>query len=251
MIALNYTEAPPLNQNQIMSAGNGTGNTLLARLPRDERERIMPYLEPVDLHFGQVLVEFDTEIQHVYFLETAVTSTVVRTPQGETLEVGIMGAEGFVGLSLIFGIARSNGTVIVQIPGQALRMKAADFNRHIKTPGGPALEMLLRYANFFQVMVQQHAACNASHSVEERMCRWILLTHDRAVTDKFALTHEYLSLMLGARRATISSIAHRLKEDGIISYTRGWVKVTDRERLEACSCECYRSIKDQTFKILK
>ena len=223
-------------------------NDLLARLPAAERERLTPFLEPVDLYFGQVLVEFDNRIEYVYFLETAVTSTVVRTPHGETLEVGIMGAEGFVGLSLLYGVSRSNATVVVQIPGQALRMKTADFNQYIKKNGGLCLDLLLRYANFFQVMVQQHAACNASHKVEERMCRWILLTHDRATTDTFALTHEHLSLMLGARRATVSDIAHKLKEAGIISYTRGKLRVTDRARLEECSCECYRLIKDQTAR---
>ena len=194
------------------------------------------------------LVEFDNPIEHVYFLETAVTSTVVRTPHGDTLEVGIMGAEGFVGLSLLYGVSRSNATVVVQIPGRALRMKTADFNQHIRSRGGLCLDLLLRYANFFQVMIQQHAACNASHCIEERMCRWILLTHDRAVTDTFALTHEYLSLMLGARRATVSAIAHKLKEDGIISYTRGKLRVTDRSKLEACSCDCYALIREQTAR---
>jgi len=223
-------------------------NILLARLPAAERERLAPFLEPVDLHFAQVLVEFDSPIEYVYFLETAVTSTVVRTPQGETLEVGIMGAEGFVGLSLLYGVQRSNATVIVQIPGRAMRMRATDFNQQIRATAGPCLELLLRYANFFQVMVQQHAACNASHSVEERMCRWILLTHDRAATDTFALTHEYLSLMLGARRATISAIAHKLKEEGIISYKRAKLQVTDRQALEDCSCECYRVIREQTVR---
>jgi len=226
----------------------GTENTLLARLSATDRERLTPYLEPVNLYFGEVLVEFDYHIEYVYFLETAVTSTVVRTPHGETLEVGIMGSEGFVGLSLLYGVQRSNATVLVQIPGRAVRMKTADFNQQVRTRGGPCLDLLLRYANFFQVMVQQHAACNASHRIEERMCRWILLTHDRAGSDTFALTHEYLSLMLGARRATVSAIAHKLKEAGIVSYTRGKLRVTDRPGLEACSCECYSLIKAQTTR---
>src|SRR6185369_15345721 len=163
----------------------GTENTLLARLSATDRERLTPYLEPVNLYFGEVLVEFDYHIEYVYFLETAVTSTVVRTPHGETLEVGIMGSEGFVGLSLLYGVQRSNATVLVQIPGRAVRMKSADFNEQIRADGGPCLDVLMRYANFFQVMVQQHAACNASHRIEERMCRWILLTHDRSGSDSF------------------------------------------------------------------
>jgi CRP-like cAMP-binding protein len=225
-------------------------NKLLFKLPAAERERLSPYLKTVNLHRGQQLVEFDYPIQSVYFLETAVTSTIVRTPHGETLEVGIMGAEGFVGLSLLYGVERSNGTVVVQVPGQALRMKAADFLKHVKAYGGPCLDLLLRYANFFQVMVQQHAACNAAHKIEERMCRWILLTHDRTGNNGFALTQEYLSLMLGVRRATVSTVAHRLKESGLIHYTRGKVIVTDRRGLEECSCECYGLITELSARTL-
>jgi CRP-like cAMP-binding protein len=220
-------------------------NRLLGSLPINERHRLAPYLEPVSLKLRQVLVEFDARIEYVYFLDTAVTSTVVRTPNGETIEVGIMGAEGFVGLSLLYGVERSNATVLVQVPGRALRMRSDDFIRHVAQVAGPARDQLLRYANYFQVMVQQHAACNVAHSVEERMCRWILLTHDRAGGDVFELTHEYLSVMLGVRRATVTTIAHRLKEKGLIAYTRGRVAVTNRRWLEACSCECYRLINEQ------
>ena len=162
-------------------------NKLLARLPIEERERLAPYLKPVHLYFGQQLVEFDYPIEYVYFLGTAVTSTIVQTPHGETLEVGIMGAEGFVGLSLLYGVECSNGTVVVQVSGNALRMSASDFLKHVKSKDGPCLDVLLRYANFFQVMVQQHAACNAAHKIEERMCRWILLTQDRTGNNGFAL----------------------------------------------------------------
>src|SRR5690242_4918788 len=221
------------------------GNRLLANLPPGERQRLAPYLEAVSLRFRQVLVDFDTRIEYVYFLDTAVTSTVVRTPNGETIEVGIMGGEGFVGLSLLYGVERSNATVLVQIPGRALRMRREDFVKHVMNAGGPAREQLLRYANYFQVMVQQHAACNVAHSVEERMCRWILLTHDRVGIDVFALTHEYLSVMLGVRRATVTTIAHRLKQNGLITYTRGRLVVLNRSGLEACTCECYRLIKEQ------
>ena len=226
-------------------------NRLLANLPAGERQRLVPYLETVSLRFRQVLVEFDTRIEYVYFLDTAVTSTVVRTPNGETIEVGIMGAEGFVGLSLLYGIQRSNATVLVQIPGRALRMRTDDFVKHVMNASGPAREQLLRYANYFQVMVQQHAACNVAHNVEQRMCRWILLTHDRAGADAFALTHEYLSVMLGVRRATVTTIARDLKESGVIAYTRGRVVVANRSALEECSCECYRLIKEQMARTFR
>ena len=221
------------------------GNVLIASLPFEARQRLAPYLEPVSLKFRQLLVEFDSPIEYVYFLDDAVASTVVPTPAGETIDVGIVGAEGFVGLSLLYGIERSNATVLTQIAGRALRMRADDFVRHVMRPGGPARELLMRYANFFQVMVQQHAACNVAHTVEQRMCRWILLTHDRADADIFLLTHEYLSVMLGVRRATVTVIAQRLKDQGVIDYTRGRLIITNREWLESCSCDCYRVIKEQ------
>ena len=220
-------------------------NQLLASLPLEERQRLTPYLETVFLKFRQVLIEFDSPIEYVYFLDDAVTSTVVLTPEGETIEVGISGAEGFVGLSLLAGIERSNATVLTQIPGRALRMRADDFVKHVTRFGGTTRELLLRYSNFFQVMVQQHAACNVAHAVEQRMCRWILLTHDRVRSNVFPLTHEYLAVMLGVRRATVTTIARRLKEQGVIAYTRGRLAVTDRGGLENSSCECYGLIKEQ------
>lgn len=220
-------------------------NRLLAGLPAEERRRLESHLESVELKFNQVLVEFDRPVEYVYFLDTAVTCTVVRTPDGDTIEVGLMGAEGFVGLSLVYGVQRSNGTVVVQLAGRASRMRASDFNRHVRGGGGPCIDLLLRYANYFHVMVQQHAACNAAHSIEARMCRWILLTHDRVEGDEFPLTHEYLALMLSVRRPTVTDIAQKLREEGLVSYTRGNFTVTDRPRLEECACVCYNLIREQ------
>lgn len=220
-------------------------NKLLAACANPERSRLQPYLQTVMLEFNQVLIEFDRPIDYVYFPDTAITSTVVQTPQGDTIEVGLMGAEGLVGLSLVYGVEQSNATVIVQNPGQATRMRAEDFRRHILEPGGPCLELLLRYANFFAVMVQQHAACNATHTIEARLCRWILLTHDRVASDQFALTQDFLALMLGVRRPTMSDAAQKLKSKGLINYTRGSVTITDRPGLEAETCDCYQLIREQ------
>lgn len=228
-----------------------TENRLLAELPARERERLDPYLEPVSLEFEQVLAEFDRPVEYVYFLETAVTCTVVRTPDGDTIEVGLMGCEGFVGLSLLYGVGRSNGTVVVQLAGRASRMRAPDFERHVCAHAGSSYELLLRYANFFHVMVQQHAACNAAHNIEARMCRWILLTHDRVEGDEFPLTQEYLALMLGVRRPTVTDIAQKLREEGLINYTRGRLTVTDRPRLEDCACACYGVIREQVARTFR
>lgn len=220
-------------------------NKLLSELAEEERARLRPYLEPVALEFNQTLVEFDQPFEHVYFLETAVTATIVRTSEGDTIEVGMMGAEGFVGLSRLYGVRRSNATVLVQVAGSALRMRASDFDTHVRERGGPCLELLLRYANFFAAVVQQHAACNATHNIESRMCRWILLIHDRAGRNGFPLTQEYLALMLGVRRPTVSETAQKLREEGLIGYTRGSLSVKDRPKLEERSCDCYLIITEQ------
>src|ERR1044072_9815150 len=139
MFVLSSGNYHPTNDLMTSLSREAPENKLLAALPAAERERLAPYLKPVDLHFGQRLVEFDYPIKDVYFLVTAVTSTLVNTPHGETIEAGSMGADGFVGLSLLYGIEQSNGTVVVQVPGQALKMTAADFLKHVKEVGGPCL----------------------------------------------------------------------------------------------------------------
>jgi CRP-like cAMP-binding protein len=222
-----------------------SSNRLLSELPEDERARLRPFLEPVTVEFNHALVELDQPVEHVYFLESAVTATVVRTPDGDTIEVGMMGNEGFVGLSAVYGVRRSNATVLVQMSGSALRMRAADFEAHVRARGGPCHELLLRYANFFAAAVQQHAACNATHNIESRMSRWILMAHDRVGVGGFPLTQEYLAIMLGVRRPTVSEIAQKMREDRLIDYTRGSLIVTDRPRLEERSCDCYVIIREQ------
>ena len=167
------------------------------------------------------------------------TSTLLELPDGESIEVGLMGAEGLTGLNLLYGVARSNTTVIAQIPGSAVRMPAPVFVREVVRLGGPAYQLMLRYAHAFNEMVAEVAACNASHSVEQRCARWILLAHDRVGRDSFPLTHEYLALMLGVRRASVSSAASLLRMVGAIDYSRGHVNVTDRERLISAACGCY------------
>jgi len=227
-------------------------NRLIASIPDKERKRLQPYLQDVTLGFGQQLLEFEAPIEYVFFPEDCVTSTVVDSIDGSRIEVGLMGAEGLIGLSLVYGVSASNATVVVQIAGRAKRMKTTDFNRLVVEANGVLLKLLLRYANYFAAMVQQHAACNSIHPLKERMCRWILLTQDRVQRDDFPLTQDYLAQMLGVRRPTVSNIASELKRAGFINYTRGSIAVTDRKGLEETSCECYGVINDsmeQTFEI--
>ena len=214
-------------------------NRLLTTIPQQEIHRLKPFLDPVKLELKQILIEFNEPIRYVYFPDDAVTSTVVQTPDGGTIEVGLMGGEGMVGLSLLCGVERSNTTVFTQVPGTATRMKAADLVEHVVQHGGPLYELLLRYTNAFMGMIAQVAACNNTHSLEERMCRWILMTHDRVQKDEFVLTQEFLSQMLGVRRPSVSVVASTLQTAGIIRYTRGNITVVNREELEAASCECY------------
>ena len=174
----------------------------------------------------------------------------MELPEGDTVEVGLMGAEGVVGLALLYGQRISNANVIVQIPGHGLRIPADVFAREVVEHGGEFYRLLLRYANMFSAMVAQGAACNASHGVDQRLARWILQVHDRVGTAQFPLTHEFIALMLGVRRASVSEAASRLRQAGAIDYRIGAIQVTDRAALEAAACGCYavmRRFSDNIF----
>jgi CRP-like cAMP-binding protein len=216
-----------------------TDSKLLASLPDQERARLAPYLEVVELQPNQGLLEAREPIDFVWFPHDCVTSTVVDTPEGATIEVGLMGMEGLVGLSLLFGRARSNTTVIVQIGGTATRMRARDFAAQVIAPRGQLYDNLLMYADAFMAMVAQTAACNSLHAIDERLARWILMTHDRVGRNEMPLTHEFLAFMLGVRRSSVSIAASALQQNGLIRYTRGQITVIDRTGLETQTCACY------------
>lgn len=221
------------------SAEAARENRLLGSLDPIERARLAPFVERVYLELHQILASQHQPIEHVYFPVRAVTSTLLELIDGETVEVGLMGTEGVTGLSLLYGVRRSNTTVIAQIPGTADRIPAKVFIHEIVERGGPFYRLLLRYANAFMEMIAQVGACNVSHSIEQRCARWILLAHDRVDQDTFPLTHEYLALMLGVRRAGVSGAANTLRAFGAIGYGRGHIQVLDREKLQQLSCPCY------------
>ena len=223
---------------------------LLGLLSEVERTRLQPYLEEVELENGTTLVEAGVPISNVWFPNDCVTSTVVQTRDGATIEVGLMGIEGLIGLSLLLGRSLSNATVLVQIPGSATRMKASDFVTQVMERKSPLYYALLRYTDAFLAMVSQTAACNSLHPVDERLARWILMTHDRVQRDDLPLTHEFLGYMLGVRRASVSVAAGALQNIGLITYNRGNVRVLNRVGLEAKSCDCYfivRGITDDLY----
>jgi len=227
----------------------GRQSRLVESLSPRERARVAAFLEPVDLKMRDVLESEGDPIRYAVFPANAVTSTLMQLPEGDTVEVGLMGAEGVVGLALLYGQRLASTTVIVQIPGHGVRIPADTFAREVVQHGGEFYRLLLRYANKFSAMVAQGAACNASHGVDQRLARWILQVHDRVAAPQFPLTHEFIALMLGVRRASVSEAASRLRQAGAIDYRVGHVRVTDRSALEPAACGCYAVMRRFTEQI--
>jgi CRP-like cAMP-binding protein len=224
-------------------------NRLLASLSSDEYERLEPYLEPISLNFKQELIEPNVPIKFVYFPLAGVCSLLSLTAKGELIEVGTVGNEGMVGLPIFLGAKAIPGLSMVQIPGEALRMRAEDLRTHV-TPNTPLYELLHRYTQALFNLISQSALCNRVHSIEQRCCRWLLLTHDRVGSDQFPLTHEFLSQMLGVRRAGVTEVAAKLQNAGLISYRYGKISILARDGLEATSCECYELIKVEFTRLI-
>ena len=228
---------------------SGRQGRLIEALSQRERARVAEFIEPVELKMRDVLESEGDPIRYAVFPANAVTSTVMQLPEGDTVEVGLMGAEGVVGLALLYGQRIANTTVMVQIPGDGVRIAADVFAREVVQHGGEFYRLLLRYANMFSAIVAQGAACNASHGIDQRLARWILQVHDRVETAQFPLTHEFIALMLGVRRASVSEAASRLRQAGAIDYRVGHIRVTDRDALEPAACGCYTVMRRFSEKI--
>jgi CRP-like cAMP-binding protein len=213
-------------------------NRLLGLLADSDRDRLRPHLEPVPLEYKKSLYEADRTIEFVWFIETGVGSLVNTMANGDASEVGTIGNEGLVGLPLLFGDHQAPTSVYVQVPGAGLRMRAALFARELARSDAMR-NVMLHYAHAFFNQVAQSAACNQCHSLRQRCCRWLLMTHDRMDSDQFLLTQEFLSMMLGVQRSSVSATAGLLQRAGLIRYSRGNVTILDRAGLERQSCECY------------
>ncbi len=224
-------------------------NRLLRRLPLDEYARLLPHLTPVRLSLKQVLVEPDVPIRDVYFFREGVGSMVATEQDGGEIEVGTIGREGFVGLPVLMGADRMPYRVFVQIEGDGWRLPADAFRRLVDERA-PVRHLLLRYAQYFADQLSQSVACNRLHTVEERCARWLLMTHDRVHGDAFELTHEFLALMLGVRRAGVTVAMGALQGAKIVQYTRGRVAVLDRLKLEEASCGCYHVTRNALDRLL-
>jgi CRP-like cAMP-binding protein len=214
-------------------------NRILGALPDHERRHLLRYLEPFPLAAGAALYESGDLIKHVYFVNSGIVSLVVNTAEGDTLEVGIVGYEGVVGYSVYLDSDESPFKMLVQAGGNAFRMSAGTFKNECKRRG--SLERIIRrYTLARMTQITQAAICNRFHTIEARLCRWLLESQDCMHSDNIYLTQSFLALMLGTHRPTVTLAAGVLQDAGLIDYSRGRVTILDRPRLEAATCECYR-----------
>jgi CRP-like cAMP-binding protein len=218
-------------------------NSLLAGLSRKADRRFLAGLEPVTLTYGDVLHEPGQAIRHVYFPGSSNVSLLALVDGRLALEVGLIGREGMVGVPVVLGVPLSPVRAQVQGSGSALRIASARFRREFRRIR-PLQRELYRYAYAVMVQASQTAACNRFHVLEQRLARWLLMTHDRAGSDQFHITHEFLAHLLGVRRVGVTRAAQSLQSGGLIRYSRGDITVTDRKGLEAAACECYRFVRD-------
>jgi CRP-like cAMP-binding protein len=217
---------------------NRHSNRLLNLLTHEDYERLRPHLQPAVLDYRKSLYRADAPIEFVWFVESGVASLVNTMVNGDAAEVGTIGNEGVVGLPLLFGDIQAPTDVYVQVPGTGVRMNAALFSRELARSASMR-RVMLHYAHAFFNQVAQSAACNQLHSLRQRCCRWLLMTHDRMQSDEFLLTQEFLAMMLGVQRTGVVTAATQLRRAGLIRYKRGIVSIIDRAGLERLSCECY------------
>ena len=228
--------------------GNGrVSNFILCRIPRKESSQLLPLMEFVRLKLHQVLHEPGELIRSGYFLNNGLGSLLTIHPDGKTVEVGLTGKEGFIGLPVIFGFKSSALRVVTQGEGTAYRIEVDTLLRML--PRCPELEkQLQRFSMLLGMQSTQLAACNRLHDVVERLARWLLMSHDRIGTDALPLTQEFLAQMLGSRRASVTEAAGALQKLGAIEYSRGSVKILNRGKLEESACDCYQAIERQKDK---
>lgn len=224
-------------------------NRLLGLLAARDYEGLRPHLHRQPLEYRKSLYAAGEKIEFVYFIETGVGSLVNTMKNGQAAEVGTIGNEGVVGLPLVFGDDRAPTSVYIQVPGEGLRIKASLFKRALAR--SPTMQVvMLRYAHALFNQVAQSAACNHFHSLEQRCCRWLLMTRDRMDSDRFLLTQEFLAMMLGVQRPGVSIAAGGLQRAGLITYKRGAVAILDLAGLMKRSCECYGISKMEFDRLL-
>ncbi len=233
--------------SKISSPAPRDANHILARLSQEELSRLRPHLKVVPLKFKQILCEANGRIDYAWFPKSGVLSAITVMRNGSAIEAANIGNEGLFGWTAIFAGGTSPHRVIVQVAGEGLRIEIAPLKKEIEIPtsGGACWELLLLYNSAFLAQVSQSVACNGLHSTYQRCCRWLLMSHDRIQSDEMPLTHEFLAIMIGVRRAGVTEVLLSLKEAGLISSKRGIVTILNRKGLEGAACECYRTVTDE------
>ena len=233
----------------MVPALNPRQNRLLAAIPDSEWTRWVPHLEPVTLPLGKALYESGARLSYVYFPTTAIVSLLYVMEDGASAEIAVVGREGIVGISLFMGGDSTTNRAIVQSAGRGFRLKAnlmlQEFNR-----AGPVLHLLLRYTQALITQMAQTAVCNRHHSLDQQLCRWLLLSLDRLDSNDLVMTQELIANMLGVRREGVTEAAGQLQKAGLIRYQRGHITVLDRDGLEARTCECYAVVKKEYGRLL-
>ena len=227
-----------------LSTATTPENRLLTRLPGEELELLRPHMERVELSHGDSIIEPHVPIKDIYFPLTSLLSMVTTMEDGSSVECGSIGREGMSGVPVLLDAGETTMPTFVQVAGEAVRVKAATV-KEIYDRGGVLKKILNRYMHTLIVVGSQSTACNRLHRIEARLARWLLMSSDGVGSDEVNITHEYLAIMLGVRRAGVSEAAAKLQEKNLIRYNRGNVLILDRERLEACACECYRVVKTE------
>ena len=226
-----------------------SSNQLLAALPGEELARWAPQLELVEMHIGQVLHESGRPLGHVFFPTTAIISLLYVTESGASAEIAMVGMEGLVGISLFMGGETTTSQAVVKSAGACFRLKADAFKAAFDR-SAPVMHLLLRYTQALITKMAQTAVCNRHHSVDQQLCRWLLMSLDRLAGNELTSTQEMIANMLGVRREGVTEAALKLQRAGLISYARGHVKVLDRPGLELRSCECYAVVKAEYDRLL-
>lgn len=224
-------------------------NHLLGALPASDYERLLPQLELVSMRLGTAVCECGSQMRHVYFPTSCIVSLLHHTKSGASAETAVIGNEGMVGVTLFMGGGSTLTRIVVNNAGYAFRLQ-----KHVLTQefgrGGALQQLLLRYTQALIAQMSQTAVCNRHHSVIQQLCRWLLLSLDRQLSNELSMTQESIASMLGVRRESIAAAAGKLQEDGLIHYSRGHITVIDRDGLEARVCECYAGVKEEYDRLL-
>ena len=226
------------------------GNLLLSALPPADLGRILPRLEEVELGLGAVIYEASEQLRYLYFPTTMIVSLLYVTENGSSTELAVTGYEGAVGIALFMGGNTTNSRAVVQSAGSALRLDGTVLDDEFRR-GGALQWLLLRYTQALIAQMAQTAVCNRHHSLEQQLCRWLLISHDRLRSDKLQMTQQLIANMLGVRREGVTEVARRLQTAGAIRYSRGEINIIDRAILEARVCECYAVVNTEYSRLLQ